>query len=365
MEEGTQQIMPAAFTFQRGFNRETKLLDVSGSVIGKIDTFAMTPDLLNGIEFRSVRRQPFNPDGSLLPADVVLKDTCSMDVPAVHNEDDPSTGMFLNALEKTKHVFGSNIMSLNVEEKLDMLTLAGYTKTTDDREPIMLLGLVMDGGLAFNRPAFSQNALQHKAGFVKNKNVFFSPFWPISLSSASPSCATLGPFVYPVLLPCAGVSDSSTLEHAGFSRHERDGRLCRSVPRLLWQYGEASRVGLCSRELLSPEEAVPEAFVFPLQTYGRADADEAEPLKLPRLLEPLSTSSELPKNERSLPCGRLPSLSNPALRGIVPSVFELPNPVDFLWVACIILYISSVRKASVNRRYWKEDKCIYSSKAHF
>jgi len=81
---------------QRLSNASSQLLDILGKVVGQVGILGSRSDLLNRVEVRSVRRQPFDVKTSGKAFRQPSRRR-AMDQPAIHDENDSLCGRWVNS----------------------------------------------------------------------------------------------------------------------------------------------------------------------------------------------------------------------------------------------------------------------------
>ena len=97
---------------------------VVGKIIGEIAIFGVAPLSLHGVQFRSVRRQPFNGDVAALFLELACR--TAMCGQAIHDDDQWPTCFLTELQEKTPHVLGADVLGMHLKRRLDTPALRRY-----------------------------------------------------------------------------------------------------------------------------------------------------------------------------------------------------------------------------------------------
>lgn len=337
-KEGAKESLLALGNLERITDQIIKFSDIIGSTVVEPGMFAVTPELFNGIKLGSVRRKPFDADTVFVFGEESFKPSGFVYTPVVHDNDNPARDSFLEAFDEGENLRMFDIMLVELKAKVNPSAVRGYTDSADCRDVVMLLRLDMEWGFAFRSPAFTQKPLQHKAGFVKEDDVFFSPSWLVFLSSASLPCATLEPVADFAPWPFVPASDSSSPSAALSAISAWYRNECQNASRLPCLSFLVSRADLSTRGFELPAEAAEPAGFFEPKTAENDGGDEVEPLETSSLPFSPSLSSAERTKPTILPLRQPPAGLIPALTAPLPGVFSLPVPWGFLWVSYILLY---------------------------
>lgn len=335
-------------TVKRIPNQAIKFFPILRCQIRQLNILTVSPYLLNRIKFRSISGQPFKADTSRVFGKILLHSLCPMHTPSVHNQNHPLADVSSDRLQKPNHIFSNNIMLMNPPVKCESNSFGRNGKSTDDRESIMALRLIVYRSLSFRCPGAAKKWLEHKPTLIQQNNcpaLFFSVFLYVARFDLA---TALLPFDS-ALWHDAEAFDSSNPMNGGFSRYEQDGRLCQNAPLSPWLFGEVSKVGWHTQKQLLLSRVVLKASFSALQTDEKAVQGEAWPL-MPLCHLSLPDSSSKQQKRAMIPLLWL-SLEYPilSLTGLLLVVFGLPTLWRFLLVSYNIIYLRSIVIARINK----------------
>ena len=350
LEERTKKLLLATGTVKRIINDSIKLVDIAGSHVGKIRVFRVTPYLLNWIKLRGIGWKPFEGGRLGMFVKELLHHFSPVDFRSVDNEDDLPSKPLSKNLEKTKELLLSDVVVKDLKKEIESLPLRGNGNPTNDRKPVMLLGLMVYGGLTAWRPSSSKKGLQHEASFVnKDDGLPFST--SVFLYSATSWLASSRPLLGLVLWPLALVSGSSSPLIGGSSIPRKDETLSRNGSRLGWRFFSMSTADPRTRGLEGLEEEVALVASFAPQIAEKVGEDVVVPsvLSSPPLLPSLSSDAlmkSMPQLDL-LPLVRSDLVSTASSLGVFAPLRLLVS----LLVAYITLYMymPSFDKEKINK----------------
>ncbi len=356
MEKGSQQFSFGTNLAERRANRILEFLGILGREVSESDEFAVRPDRFNGVEFRGIRRQPFHRGARAVFGEELADDFSLMDLPVVHDEYRSAGDASSDTTQEIQDFLRGDVARIDGEEEIEPFTFWRDRDSADNREPVVALPVFENRSFAFKRPGLSDERLEHEARFVNEDDCIFSPDWPVVLSLASSSVATLKPALRSAPLLCAGVSDSSSPMNARFSRHGLDDTLYQTFSRLPLLSFAASTTDLNTQRPLDLSVVLPEAGPSAVGSYEMGDVDGVGLLDLCLLPSRVSLSSAELNRALLLTDGLPLPYSILALRAPSLGAFVSPTVWDFLVVSYIILYLRLFRNANINKKEVKKAK---------
>jgi len=225
-ERTQQQFLRSAFS-QRLANGFGQMLHIIWNKVSHIDIFRSVPNLLIGVKFGCVCRQPFD-GNSLIESFLQSLGRTAVNHPAIPYQDDTFWKMPQQGSHKWLGLIGCNVMVEQLEIKSHASAYRRSGNCRNNRETIPAIPTVLDRCLAARRPCPSDDWLEHKATFV-SENDGFTAFSGVFLSAASRFFAMLQwPLrrVRELDAPASGNSTPSGPVHAKCPMRRR---ICQSV----------------------------------------------------------------------------------------------------------------------------------------
>jgi len=315
--------------------------------IGQVTVLGVVPHLFYWIEIRRIRRQPFNADHSSMSLHIGLQHLGPMHTPSIQNQNYRATDGSAHRLQERDHILSTDVLPLHSPIQPYPTPMRGQGDGTDDRESMMRTPLPQNRRLSSRRPCPSHHRLEHKSALIQ-KHDASTLLSGVFLYAATASFSTDESVPHPVPWPDAPASDNSTHRHGGSSRHGPDDTEHQSESQSPGQCGATSRAHWYTHEPSALARAVPAAPASARRTNEKDALDVAWPSA------PFSLQCEPPPSSALLKTGMMPHtwrpLEYPALvpRGLRLGASELLTPLHFLWVSCIIIYLSSFRNARGN-----------------
>jgi len=143
------------FSDQRPLHSDVEVQEVIGKEVGQVAVLCVVPDMLDGIEFRRIGRQPFDVE----PVGMGFGDPASgaaMHVPAVPNQDGPAMQVPSKIAQKIQHVRRSDVLLVDRKEQAQMTTTGTNGQCAQHRQPIMPVPRVGDRRLSLRCPGVSR-----------------------------------------------------------------------------------------------------------------------------------------------------------------------------------------------------------------
>ncbi len=198
-----------------------EFLKAIGSEVRQIPMFGVTPDCLDRIEVRGVRRQPLDDDPPTL-SKPSLDQRCPMRLSSVPDEREATGQMSPQTLKEAQNLLTANV--LRVLSPVETVSLPTWSNRdgADGREPVATIPLTKDRCLASRGPGAPHNRLKHEAALIEEDHASAGSLG-VFLYGASvlPAISGWRPRLAPGLV--VPVSDNSIPRHAGFSRREQGG----------------------------------------------------------------------------------------------------------------------------------------------
>jgi len=323
MEKRAQQLRFRFDLAKRISDTNRKISNITSRIVGKANIFTVRPDGFNWIEFRGISRKPFNADRGTVGRDELADELGFVNPPVVHDDDLLARDDSVQTLQEFQDVLRGDVVLMTFEEKIEGFSLRRDCNRADNREPVMPLPVLENRRLAFDRPGLSDDGREHESRLVNEDDRLFFPDWPVVLSSANLSAATLPPALRSALWPSSVASGNSIPGPALFARRGRDGTLLKTSSRLPSRFAPVSITGSDTRALLGLSTALCAIVAFVFGSFGTVDADAAGlSTPIPHALPP-NSAIVISTTMRTLSAGALPSAS-----------FLLPAA---LWLAVSVL----------------------------
>jgi len=223
-----------------------KFANIFGNIIGQVRILAVIPDLLDRINIRCIRRQPFH----INTAESSLQSfgTAAMDHPAIHNQDKPSRKMRQQLRHKCLKIISDNIVVTN--SKIQSQTLASRRNRNgrNSRQSLTAVPAIMNGSLSLPSPGSPNSRLKHKAALIQ-QNSGFTTFSGFFLYGANRSFAK---WLSPVRLVrelCVRAFGNCSPSASRFARLVKDGNKLETSSGLPLRCVPTSTSSFCSRKL--------------------------------------------------------------------------------------------------------------------
>ena len=128
-----------------------KFANIFGNIIGQIRILAAVPNLLDRIEIRCIRRQPFH----INTAESSLQSfgTAAMNHPAIHNQDNPLWKMYKQLCHKCLKIISDNIVVTNSKIQSQTLESRRNRNGRNSRQSVTTVPAVMNGSLSLPSPS--------------------------------------------------------------------------------------------------------------------------------------------------------------------------------------------------------------------
>jgi len=196
-----------------------KILKAVWCVVGKIPVLGVTPDHFDGIEIRSVRRQPLDHDPAALskPGFDLL---CPMWLSAVPNECESLGQMSAEPLKESKDFCAADVVRIPSPVKTKSPSTGCDRNRADGREPIAAIPLAQNWRLPSRGPGAPNHRLEHKAALIE-KDQGSAGSSSVFLYGATAPSATFRLHAHLFLALGAPASDNSSLLLAALSIHAR------------------------------------------------------------------------------------------------------------------------------------------------
>lgn len=224
----------------------SKFGNIFGNIIGQVRILAAVPNLLDRIEIRCIRRQPFH----INTAESSLQSfgTATMDHPAIHNQDKPSRKMRQQLRHKCLKIISDNIVVTN--SKIQSQTLESWRNRNgrNSRQSVTAVPAIMNGSLSLPSPGSPNSRLKHKAAFIQ-QNSGFTAFSGFFLYEANRSFAK---WLSPVRLVrelCVRAFGNCSPSASRFARLVKDGNKLETSSGLPLQCVPTSTSSFCNRKL--------------------------------------------------------------------------------------------------------------------
>lgn len=226
-EERTQQRLLTTASSQGLANSFGQMLHIIWYKVGHIRVFGSIPNLLVGIKFWGIRRQPFDRD-SFFESPLQFFGSPAMNHPAIPDQNDTLGKTLKQCRDKWLSIFGSDIMAKQFKMKSHLAVYGRNTDCRHDREPISAIPAILDRGFASWRPRPPHNRLKHKAAFI-SKYDGFTAFSRVFLYAASRFFATLRSHLRCVRGLCVPASDNSSPSLIVYATHLMGRTLCQNA----------------------------------------------------------------------------------------------------------------------------------------
>ena len=127
VKKRTKQILLPRLTYKAFFDGLGQVFGIVRDEVGQLAVFTMVPDLLVGIQFRSIRRKPLDIDSAAKPS-LQLPCPAAMDHPPVDHKNDPGWKMFQQIGHKICKIRSTNIVAFDrkIQPQTAAFRRAGY-----------------------------------------------------------------------------------------------------------------------------------------------------------------------------------------------------------------------------------------------
>ena len=193
LKERTQQRLPSACATQRPPNGPSQLPDLFGDVVGQVGVFGPTPNLLDRIEIRRVRRQPFD----LKPFGESRKQPSgarAVHRPAVDDQNHATSHAAHDVRSERFKVLVHDVMIVHCEMQGKPSASRRDCYRRGHRKAFPPVPAFMNGRVAFRGPGAAHHRLQHEAGFVFEDDVRPYPTGFFLYAANPPAASGLLPF---------------------------------------------------------------------------------------------------------------------------------------------------------------------------
>ncbi len=281
MKKRTKQILLPRLTYKAPFDGLGQVFCIVRDKVGQLAVFAVVPDLLVGIQFRSVRRKPLHINSAAKPS-LQLPCPAAMDHPPVNHKNDSAWKMFQQIGHKIYKIRRTNSVAFNrkIQPQTAAFRRAGYGR--NHRQPIPAIPTAQNGRLPFGSPCPPNSGLQHKPAFVQ-KNEGFTRSAGFFLYAAKFSHASRRWPLHPVRGPAFRVFGNSSPSAGEDARHWTGRRLSRNAFGSLQRSAAGSTVQSDSRSDVLPSAAAFSTAQSVCQTDSTSVPADCGPRKTPRL----------------------------------------------------------------------------------
>jgi hypothetical protein len=224
----------------------SKFGNIFRDVIGQVRIFAAVPNLLDRINIRCIRRQPFHINAAESPLQSFS--TATMYHPAIHNQDKPSRKMRHQLCHKCLKIISNNVVVTNSEIQFQMPVFRRNSNGRNSRQSVTAVPTVMDGSLSLPSPSSPNGRLKHKAAFIQQNNGF-TAFLGFFLYGANRSFAKWLFAVRLVRELCVRAFGNCSPSASEFARLEKDGNKLETFCESPLQYVPMSTSSFCNRKL--------------------------------------------------------------------------------------------------------------------
>lgn len=330
MEERMQTVGLMAIGFKEMIEGLVQLIDVFGDDVGQISVFGLVPNVLDGIEFGCVCRQPFD----LEPGSTHLRklpNSGTMSRQAITDEDKRAAQVRMDFSQEANKVGRSSVV---VKEFVIQAQPGGPRRPSDCgqcRDSIVTIPRVLNRCVSFGSPHSPPQRLQQIATFIE-KNQASLPLEALFLSATSLRGASGRCHPRSVRAPAVLASANSNRVCGANEARIPDGG-----PRQRAAGSCLERAALSNRTERTPNSASPAIMHAPIRRVvgSRASAfclDVVSNAVYSRVAR--HSSIDTPKRHSSQLPQPLPSMTFPA-RTAGPRFFDgIPALRDFLMVSC-------------------------------
>ncbi len=165
LEERSQQGLLTSAPTDRLADGPGERFDFIREAVGQVVVLGVFPDLLIGVEFRGVRRQPLDMNATRKPAEQ-SPGPRAVDRPSIDHQDHPALQTTQQRFHETLEIIGDDVVIVDVEVEPEPPEFRRHTDGRYDREPIATVSTVMDGRLALGSPGAPDHRWQHEAAFI-------------------------------------------------------------------------------------------------------------------------------------------------------------------------------------------------------
>ena len=306
-----------------------KMPKVFRDEIGQIHIFGSVPDLLDGVEFRRVRRKPF--DVKPIPVFFLENpDRFPVGVISVEHQDEFASDMCVEGLKELNDRIGSDVSALDPEKETQAVPGRGDFDAGYCGKPAVVIPGILDRSLSSRCPGPSPRGLEHEARFINENDASTASSSLFLYAPSAPSSSVRSP-LSPFPGRAALVSDNSSPTSEGYTIRNlretlpRSGALS-SAPRedrSIAPLYNPQHQGLSKVSSSTPLSAWPKASVFvpdaawpsipPSRSFLSPPSSVARSRARPQPDEPPPKGTSLPTRASQQADGELPILSDSLL----------------------------------------------------
>ena len=144
----------------------TQVFQIAGGEVGLRYVLAVTPTILDGIQFRTVGRQVLEAEpGRMFNREILGR--LEMGPKIVPDEYDPITEMIVQVAQKRNQQRRVNIRAMHLEGEIHPAANRRNRKRADHRDVVASCRFYQDGRAARRRPSATDGRLEHEARFVQ------------------------------------------------------------------------------------------------------------------------------------------------------------------------------------------------------
>jgi hypothetical protein len=241
-KERTIHRRPRSNMAERFNNISPQLIHIVRNKVGQRPILALAPHPLHGVQFRGIRRKPFDFErGPETFPQVVYRRTMGIQPITHYNQITPQMPSNLN--QKRTHGLRSDVLFVDFKIQPAFSARRRYTQRRDDRQTTPTRPAPKNGGFAHRCPRTTNQGLKHKARFINEYDASQSSLG-FFLYSATFASSTVRWLPHPAPAPSARVFGSSTSWTEGSSTLGRGHTLLQSALRSASSLSSRSTVPL-------------------------------------------------------------------------------------------------------------------------
>lgn len=225
----------------------SKFANIFGNIIGQVRILAAIPNLLDRIEIRCIRRQPFHIE-PMAKSPLQSFSTATMYHPAIHNQDKPSRKMRRQFCHKCLKIISDNVVGTNSEIQFQMPAFRRNRNGRNSRQSVTAVPAIMNRSLSLPSPCSPNSRLKHKTAFIQ-QNDGFTPFSGFFLYVANRFFAKWLFALRLVRELCVRAFGNCSPSVSRFARLVKDGNKLETSSESPLQYVPTSTSSFCSRKL--------------------------------------------------------------------------------------------------------------------
>ena len=164
-KERTEEFLARAAALERQADFDIEIVDVVRDKVRQVCVLGVIPNLLNGIEIRSVRREPLELIGAWIELAQFARGS-AVSVQPIKDHKEIAAEQTMDLLDEGSDANVVEVLPHGLEVKPQTAELRRDGEASDDRQAIVPIPAVLNGRLAARRPSAPHDRLKHEARFV-------------------------------------------------------------------------------------------------------------------------------------------------------------------------------------------------------